>query len=249
MNRDSGQVEGQDTLAQHRRVWESKPVLSRLYADQFFRRLDTWAPGNAVLEVGAGPGFYKEHRPQVVALDIVPTPWIDVCADCLALPVSDGALDAVVGLDVIHHLVDPISFLREVERTLRPGGRLALIEPWRTPLSKVVYSRFHQEDFDLSWNPAGDRAPTGDKPFEGNQAIPFLLFDQHWMQVAAQVPGLQRIQMQPFSGLTYILSGGFKDRSLLPNRLYQPLARLEYATLPAWRRVGALRALVVLERV
>lgn len=39
-----------------------------------------------------------------------------------ALPVQDGSLDAAVFVLVLHHLDEPVGALREVRRSLRPGG-------------------------------------------------------------------------------------------------------------------------------
>ncbi|MFE9084375.1 methyltransferase domain-containing protein [Brevundimonas sp. NPDC003935] len=52
-----------------------------------------------------------------------------------ALPFSDGALSGVVSLDVIEHVDRPDAFLSEIDRVVRPGGRLALSTPNRFSLS------------------------------------------------------------------------------------------------------------------
>jgi SAM-dependent methyltransferase len=235
-------------LDEHRVAWARKPMLARYYREEFFARLRQWASGRHVVEVGAGPGFLKEDWPEVVALDIMDAPWIDIRGDCLALPFRDSALDAIVGLDVLHHLSDPVRFLQEVERVLQPGGRLALIEPWNTALARVFYTRFHREDFDLSWDPRSGVPATGSEPFDGNQAIPSLVFDVHWPTVAPQVPGLSLVHRETFSFVSYLLTGGFSGPNLLPMPLYRPINRIEARTARWWRQTSALRALIVLER-
>ena len=52
-----------------------------------------------------------------------------------ALPFADDALSGVVSLDVIEHVDLPDVFLREIDRVVRPGGRLALSTPNRFSLS------------------------------------------------------------------------------------------------------------------
>ena len=44
------------------------------------------------------------------------------------LPVEDGQLDAATLFLVLHHLPDPARVLAEVARTLRPGGRLLIVD-------------------------------------------------------------------------------------------------------------------------
>lgn len=52
-----------------------------------------------------------------------------------ALPLADGALSGVVSLDVIEHVERPDAFLAEIDRVVRPGGRLALSTPNRFSLA------------------------------------------------------------------------------------------------------------------
>jgi SAM-dependent methyltransferase len=236
------------TLADHRRVWRERPTLARLYRDEFFSRLDRWAPSGRVVEVGAGPGFYQEHRPDVVTLDIVEAPWLNVCGDCLHLPLKRASLDNVVGIDVIHHLPDPMQFLREVTLVLRPRGRLVLVEPWNSPAARLVYTHMHEEDFDLGWSPDDARPATGDRPFDGNQAIPFLLFDRYWPRVATEVPELVLRHTEKFCFVSYLMTGGFRGVNLLRAPIYDHVLRAERRTQRLWRDVAALRALIVLER-
>lgn len=49
-------------------------------------------------------------------------------ADGAALPFSDGAFASAVSFNVLHHLADGASVLREVVRVVRPGGVLVLAD-------------------------------------------------------------------------------------------------------------------------
>jgi ubiquinone/menaquinone biosynthesis C-methylase UbiE len=52
-------------------------------------------------------------------------------ADATRLPFADGAFDAVLVRDVLHHVDARAALVVEAARVLRPGGRLAVIEPNR----------------------------------------------------------------------------------------------------------------------
>ncbi|MQY05027.1 class I SAM-dependent methyltransferase [Actinomadura macrotermitis] len=55
--------------------------------------------------------------------------------DMRDLPFSDGRFDIVISTLVVHNLPDPAdraTALREMVRVLRPGGRLMLVDFWRT---------------------------------------------------------------------------------------------------------------------
>src|SRR5262249_8884520 len=129
----------------HRATWAAKPVLRAVYTVWFDQLLSVLPEDARVLEVGAGPGFMAEYaraqRPDLrwQASDLLAAPWNDFVADAQRLPLIDASLDAVVGLDFVHHLARPADFFAEAARVLRGGGFVAAIEPWITPLSLPIY--------------------------------------------------------------------------------------------------------------
>ncbi len=240
-----------ERLQEHRRLWASKPVLSRVYEPWFDALLDEAGRGARVLEVGAGPGFLsaraRVRRPDLrwTSSDLHPAPWNAVAADAGRLPVADGSVSAVVGLDVLHHLERPAEFLGEAARVLREGGRLALVEPWITPLSWVVYRFFHQESCRLSvdpWHPF----PPGKDSFDGDAAVPWRLVRQtlpeRWRALGLEPPRVRRV-----NAFAYLLSLGFRSGSLLPAPLAPAAMGLDRLTSPL-APVTALRAKLVWDR-
>jgi SAM-dependent methyltransferase len=108
------------------------------------------APPGPVADLGCGPGAHAralarrgyavtglDGSPRMVevARDRACRDGLDVAyevADVGArLPFADGSLGAVLAILVIQHLPDPASFVAEVRRCLRPGGRLLLTAPDR----------------------------------------------------------------------------------------------------------------------
>lgn len=242
-------------LEDHRRLWAAKPVLAQVYGVWFEALLDAAGTAETILEVGAGPGFLSEYvrrtRPQIrwLASDLTEAPWNDVVADAHALPFGEAAMDALVGLDVIHHLSRPELFLLEASRVVRPGGRIALIEPWVTPLSYPVYRWFHQEGCDVDikpWDPFPGE-PAHKDAFLGNAAIPWKIVKagnrEGWNRFGFGSPSLTL-----FNGFAYLLSLGFRNASLLPRPLAQPFITFDRLTRPLASVVG-MRALVVWQRL
>ncbi len=153
-------------LVEHRRIWDRKPALRAIYAD-FHQRLEAACPPGRLLDIGGGSAHFKTYRPDVIALDILPFLGIDVVADAHAMPFANDMFSGIVMLDVLHHLQRPMMFLREAARVLRPGGRLAMIEPGMSALSTPFYSRFHQEPVIMSADPfAEEVVQSGGDPFE-----------------------------------------------------------------------------------
>jgi SAM-dependent methyltransferase len=85
------------------------------------RCLDQIGPGARGLEVGAGSSHL---HPDLITLDLVAAPTIDVCASAEHLPFPDGVFDLVVSQEVLEHVRDPFQAMREMRRVLKEGGRV-----------------------------------------------------------------------------------------------------------------------------
>jgi SAM-dependent methyltransferase len=246
-------TQAQERLLRHRRVWEEKPILRRVYKDEFFARLLSFRrPDGLSLEVGGGPGFFKQLAPDVFSTDLIWCPWLDTIADAQQLPFRSGSVTNIFGLDMLHHLSSPMAFLKEASRVLAPSGRVILVEPWITPFSYFIFRFLHQERCNTSetpWLQSETVAIREKKAFDGNQAIPYLLFGpRHRTETLNSLPALDLLALEPFCLFAYLLCGGFKPMNLLPNVLYPAVSAFERATLPLWRRLAALRVLLVLEK-
>src|ERR1043166_1622681 len=94
-----------------------------------------------ILDVGCGTGANLQMLSQFGAAE-----GVDVSSEALefcrarglarvkqgaaeTLPYEDASFDLVTGLDVVEHLDDDLSGLREMRRVLRPGGRALLFVP------------------------------------------------------------------------------------------------------------------------
>jgi len=94
-----------------------------------------------ILDVGCGTGANLQMLAQFGAAE-----GVDVSSEALefcrarglakvrqgaaeTLPYEDASFDLVTGLDVVEHLDDDLSGLREMRRVLRPGGRALLFVP------------------------------------------------------------------------------------------------------------------------
>jgi len=235
-----------ERLFEHRRLWQGKPVLARVYRPWFDALLAQAPPGARALEVGAGPGFLaaqaRERRPdlRLTSSDLHALPWNTLAADAGRLPFATGTFAAVLGLDVLHHLPDPRAFFAEAARVLAPAGRIALVEPWITPLSWVVYRYFHQEDCRESADPWRPFPPGAKDSFDGNATVPWQLVRDTpaagWAALGLQPPRVRRV-----NGFAYLLTLGFRPRSLLSPPTAGPVMALDTLLAPLAPLV-ALRA-------
>ena len=128
-------------------------------------------PRGAVLDLGCGDGDYSARLEtlgfNVTAADLdeerfryrgrIPFRRCDVTQ---TLPFADGSFDTVVFLEIIEHLRNPYSAVRELHRVLKPGGRLVLSTPNILSLKSRVrfllegsYEFFREPPLDQIKNP------------------------------------------------------------------------------------------------
>jgi len=149
----------------------------------------------------------------------------------------------------VHHLARPAAFFTEAARVLRPRGRIAVIEPWVSPLSYPIYRWLHHEGCTLGldpWRPFGAGEDGGKDPFHGDAAVLWRLLGAtapgRWRDLGLAPPSVTRL-----NGFAYLLSLGFREGSLLPSPLVGPLQKADRALEPLARFAG-MRALAVWER-
>jgi SAM-dependent methyltransferase len=237
-----------EDLEVQRRAWEERPLVRALYRSWYARMARLLAQGDGpTVEVGTGIGTLRESIPGVVATDVEPTPWSHRVADAQDLPYEEGSLANIVGVDVLHHLPRPLRLLAEARRTLRPGGRLVLLEPYGSPASTLSYRFLHHEDWDARADPFADVALSSDRPLDANGALPTLLFFRHAGELRRRFPELAVVHSERLATVAYPLSGGFTRRPLVPPRATGRLLALE-ERLHWLSPVLAFRCLVALQR-
>lgn len=110
------------------------------------QRVVTLCPGPDVLNLGSGPFFelslIRDCGRRFTVCDVDPRAvelaheihgsrlaGADVVQPGAPLPYADQRFDAVVSMDVIEHVVDPLPWVREALRVLKPSGLLFLTTP------------------------------------------------------------------------------------------------------------------------
>lgn len=239
-------LDSPDTTRLRLAIIAGKPFLRRIY-DEWYAALAARLPDGPgrVLELGSGAGFLEAFVPDVVRSEIFQCPGIAVVLDACHLPLRPASLRAIVMTDVLHHVPDVRAFFREAGAAVRPGGVVAMVEPWVSAWSRVVYGRLHHEPFvpdATRW----EFAATG--PLSGaNGALPWIVFERDRAIFEREFPEWTIETVRPMMPFRYLVSGGVSMRSLMPGWSFGAWRAAEGALQPAMRHL-AMFAIVVLRR-
>lgn len=237
---------------EHRSVWTNKLVLREVYRDVYRRIENLLAPiVGPTIELGAGPGSSQAYLRNVLCIDVVIVPWLDVVGDACSLPLADASAANLFMVDVLHHLAYPQRFFAEAARVLEPGGRLVIVDMWPSLASYPLLRWAHPEPLSLSVRPldvAADRPLFDpDDPWSSDQGIARAIFWKQKGRFEQLFPALRVIRRSQFSTLLWPLSGGFDHKSRVPAFAAPWLQRFDQLLEPFARWLG-FRSLIVLER-
>ena len=135
-------------------------------------------PGQSVADIGAGTGYFSMRlaksaaAPKVYAVDIEPamvtylrdraakerTPNVIAVQGAAESPNLPEAVDVVLIVDTYHHIGDRVAYFRGLAKSLKPGGRVAIID-FRpdSPEGPPAEFRFSPEKFKAEMAQAGYR--------------------------------------------------------------------------------------------
>lgn len=118
-----------------------------------------------ILDAGAGERvhakYFRNCRYIGVDLAVGDPGWdykkLDAIADLTALPFPSGCFAGCINVVTLEHVREPGCALREIARTLAPGGRLLLIVPheWEVHQSPHDYFRYTRHGLAYLLNQAG----------------------------------------------------------------------------------------------
>jgi SAM-dependent methyltransferase len=224
-----------DTALIHRQIVKEKPLLLSAYKRFYSVFLDVTReiPAGHLVELGSGIGLLKEFIPNLITTDVLPLPHLDRVMSAEQIEFEDGSVSAFFMLDVFHHLQNPGKFLQEVERCLKPSGRLVMIEPANTVWGRFVRNIVHDEVYDENskWESDGSR-PMSD----ANIALPWIVFDRDIFET--RFTGLEILSYRAHTPLRFLLSGGIQFRSPIPRHLAPLVDVAEWVLAPFGRVLG-----------
>lgn len=235
------QVDDPKTTLRRRAIVQKKSFLRCIYMEWYQLILASLQETEMVLELGSGPGFFNKLRPSTITSEILPIPGVSLIANGCQLPFAQQSLDAIVMTDVLHHIPNISTFFDQASFCIRSGGKIIMVEPWRSRWSEWVYQTFHPEPFlpDHDWT-----LPEGGPLTSANGALPWILFCRDRAAFEARHPDWQISVVHPLMPFSYLASGGVSLRSLAPGWIYSAFRWME----KPWEIQCAMFAFIVLRK-
>lgn len=217
----------QQTLQNRSRLRDNSNLLywyAQLYSDVFGSIENV--TGKFILEIGSGTSPLKLFFPQIATSDILNLDYLDHVFDCQEIDqydaIADHSVDVITMTNVLHHIKDPLLFLKRATSKLRSSGEIIMVEPYFSALSYPIYKVLHHEPVDFSITRPLLGTIAGPLS-SSNQAIPYMLFVSRpdWLSELSSHYDTNSVQLQYFTSLSYMASGGISRASLVPSPLYR----------------------------
>ena len=208
------------------------------------------------VEVGCGTGLSKEfiRAERFYLSDVAAYDWLDFKhVDALATPFDDRSFDFVVCSNMIHHLAHPLVFFREMDRILRPGGKLIVQEVNASLAMRCALRYMRHEGYSYEPNVFDEQVICNDPsdPWSANCAIPNLLFDDR-RRFERQVPEFQVIHSSFSEFVSLLNSGGVIAKTAylpLPGPLVKLVRGFDSVLARLLPSVFAMQRQIVLQKV
>ena len=229
----------------HRNIIKKKVFLHKLYLEYYeiFKENTKDIPDGFKIEIGSGGGFLKEVINDVITSDVLELPGVDKTFFAEKIPYPDKSIAAFFLLNTLHHLKEPDKFFSEVNRCLKPGAKIIMIEPTNTPFSRLFFKYIHQEQFDEKkdkWKVDGEG-----RLADANNAMPWIIFIRDREKFLTKYPDLEIIQINKHTPFRWFLSGGLSYRQFVPSASFGFFTNIERLLSPFHNIIGSFMTIVV----
>ncbi|MBD3271138.1 MAG: methyltransferase domain-containing protein [Elusimicrobia bacterium] len=208
---------------------ETSSLIDRIYKYYYLKFLSILDPlifNGPMIELGSGKGYLKKYLPAIITSEVRQLPGNDLVMNAQDLGLASSSVSVFFLLNVFHHIPDTDSFLKEVERCLKPGGVLVMIEPAFTRWVFLARKIFSENVTKLFCDPS-----------ECNIARSWHVFVRHKKKFMLDFPRLiiQRYErFSPLNGQTVLCN----KHSFLSSCKRFVLRVLGYLVAPVYMMLG-----------
>ena len=229
----------------HRNIIKKKVFLHKLYLEYYeiFKENTKDIPDGFKIEIGSGGGFLKEVINDVITSDVLELPGVDKTFFAEKIPYPDKSVAVFFLLDTLHHIKEPDKFFSEVNRCLKPGAKIIMIEPTNTLFSRLFFKYIHQEEFDSKkekWIVGGEG-----RLADANIAMPWIIFIRDREKFLTKYPDLQILKINKHTPFRMFLSGGLSYRQFVPSASFGFFTNIEKLLSPFHNTLASFMTIVV----
>jgi SAM-dependent methyltransferase len=96
--------------------------------------------------MGSGPIRFQ-GRTDIINIDLYGFAEVDMIADACYLPIETETVDAIINVALLEHVRDPRLIVKEMYRTLKPGGEILAYVPFLVPFHAAPHD-YHRWTFE-----------------------------------------------------------------------------------------------------
>jgi SAM-dependent methyltransferase len=107
--------------------------------------LQAFPDNRRIIDVGCGPGQFTDliENHDCCGIDFYPYPNVNIIADISQMiPLEDDSADIAILSNVLEHVYDFQTLLKEIHRVLCPGGSILIVVPFMIKLHQQPYDFF-----------------------------------------------------------------------------------------------------------
>jgi hypothetical protein len=211
------------------------------------------------LEVGAGAGTSSLFLMQG---NILRTDYLEIESsnvmggvDVHDLPFKDSEFYFTFGMDILHHLNDPFTALKEISRVIKiekPRDIIVFIEPYVSVFSYLIYKLFHSESTSLYSQRKLVPPLVSSRPEDGDQMLPRLIFltPTGRDKISRIFPDTDfKVEVKFISVLSFFLTGGINRPLPTPKSVIKVLIKLEEKIPQQAMKFLASRMVITISKV
>jgi SAM-dependent methyltransferase len=119
----------------YRIVLKLRELLTRQIVRERLRAfVATYRTEECILDLGCGNSNYTKYFPNRIGIDIVSKAGISVVGDAHNLPFRANAFSMILSTEMLEHVQEPQRVIDEIQRILKPEGKLVLTTRFIFPL-------------------------------------------------------------------------------------------------------------------
>lgn len=104
---------------------------------------------DTVLSIGDGPSHYRPLFKKFIGFDIDKNLKTDLLADIYSIPITNNKINSAMCIQVMEHLKYPAKALKEINRIMKPGGKILITAPQGCALHDEPYDFFRYTPYSL----------------------------------------------------------------------------------------------------